>query len=156
MFWRLGFFIGFSFIAALLGAWSTDRSSPIDVLKTEVLTPIVGPGGELCISQEFVRRESCRTRLQRVLVDSTRERYVMPDLELWAATGPLGRDVYKTCTPIPLKFAAGPASYRAVTEYVCNPLHNLWPVVRAADEVTFESKGEPRIGIPPIEVIPRR
>jgi hypothetical protein len=155
MFWRTTTLLTVGAVGSVLGMWAADRDAPIDIVQAEVLTPVVKPGGEFCLQYEVVRRGSCRTRLQRILYDGTRERYVLPDVDLWAAAGPQGRDHYKTCAPVPAKFAPGAASYRQMTEYACNPLHNIWPIVHVADELHFRSEGQPDASSP-IEVVPRR
>lgn len=58
--------------------------------------------------------------------------------------GPLGRDWYITTLPIPLNFAPRKARYRVVSSYVCNPIHNISPIVTEARDIEFEVVPYPR------------
>jgi hypothetical protein len=45
--------------------------------------------------------------------------------------------------PIPASATPGPATYRIITSYVCNAIHNLWPIVVTPPDVHFEIKPTP-------------
>lgn len=145
MIWRVLTFIGVAFTAGVLGTWAGERDTPVYIRSVNVLTPVVRPGADLRIRYHVYRRDNCRTTLQRVLLDHQLTRYILDDIVLWSAPGPLGDDEYTSAVPLPVKFAPGVANYRAVTKYECNPVHYFWPIVRVASDLEFKVEGPPLI-----------
>lgn len=158
MIWRaLAIFAlgGFGITAGALGTWTADRTTPVDVVKVSVLTPQVNPGGELKVEYHVYRRASCRTHLERVLFDSKNVRVPLDPIDFMASPGPIGDETYTSAIKVPRNFAQGRGGYRAITSYICNPVHSLWPIVTVAGDVKFIVAGDP-VNEPLIEVIPRK
>jgi len=137
MMWRIASFTLAGGISAVLGFWVIDRNPPSTVIRATVATSDVKPGGDLQVAYEIVRYRSCRTTINRFLIDSTQARFTLDDLRLAGAPGPLGRDWYITTLPIPLNFAPGKARYRVVSSYVCNPIHLISPIITEARDIEF-------------------
>lgn len=158
MMWRIITFASVSVIAATLGVWSSDHEPPTRLLKSEVLTPTVRPGGELRIHYTVQRFRSCRVHIDRILYDADRVRRDLEDLEYAAAPGVMGESSYTIAVTIPRNFAQGPARYREITTYFCNPLQMYFSaIVENGDPIKFKVEGEPDdTSNSPIEVIPRR
>lgn len=143
-----GFIIGvMSLTGGSLGWWATQRESPTQVYKIEVLTPQLPPGGELRIRYTVRRSQSCWTRVERVLFDFENTRFPLSTREFSASPGPLGDDSYVVSTFLPETLKEGPAHYRTITTYWCNIVHNIWPIVVTGPDLTFTVSGEPmRLG----------
>lgn len=151
MIWRLAAYIGFGLTAGIVGMWMSERTPPVDVLNSQVLTPIVRPGGDLRVQYEAYRRANCRSRFQRTYRDYDNARYALDDIDIWLSPAPIGRDQYVSVIPISPRAAQGQAGFRAITVYICNPLHHIWPIVQIASELSFVIGGEP---IMPLAVDP--
>lgn len=129
--------------AGWLGVLTGDRDVPTTVYRTEVLALRPWPGGEVQIRYFVKRHQSCATYVQRTLFDSQQLRIPLPSREFAASPGPVGEDSYLVSVPIPEGVALGPANYRVITTYVCNFIHNLWPIVVVAKDVGFEIGPKP-------------
>lgn len=157
MIWRIITVATFGTIGALLGFWSTDREPPTRFIRTEVLTPVIQPGGELRIRYEVQRLRSCKTHVDRVLFDADRVRRDLDDIDYAAAPGPLGESTFILSINIPRNFAQGVGTYKTIFSYSCNPIQANYPIIVPAETIQFTVKGEPKEdGSAPIEVIPRR
>lgn len=157
MIFRITTFAAVAAAGATLGFWVTDRDPPTIVIRSEVLGKPVRPGDDLRIKYTVHRFRSCETVIDRTLLDADSVRIILDDLAFTSSPGPLGEDTYVATVALPRNFAAGLGQYRVVTQYVCNPLHRIWPIVAVNPPVYFEVGGEP---IPPtqmpFEIVPRR
>jgi hypothetical protein len=157
MIFRIIAFATVAAAASALGFMWLDTQPPTVVLKMEILNEPVRPGGELKIKYTVYRLRSCETSIDRLLFDHEKQRVILEDLTFNGAPGPLGESNYVAQVPIPRSFATGPATYRVVSRYVCNPLQRIWPIVTINPDVNFEVAGEPLPNtIAPIETLPRR
>lgn len=155
--WKLAISIPLLFFSAVLGLWVADRDPPTAVISVTPLSDTVQPGGQLRILYNVRRFRSCAVHIDRLLFDAGGERYVLEDEEFAGAPGPLGDATYTVGVNIPRRFAEGPGRYQAITEYVCNPLHHISPIVATGAPTTFTVKG-PAVSsdVPPLEIIPQR
>lgn len=157
MIWKIAFGAPTLFFAAIAGIWVADREPPTTVFSVQALTSEVRPGGQMRALYSVRRFRSCAVHVDRLLFDSAGERYVLEDLDFAAAPGQLGDASYTVGINIPRRFSEGAARYQAITQYVCNPLHKLSPIVVTGSPVLFDVKGPP---VPadeaPIEIMPRR
>lgn len=153
MMWKVTTAIGLCIGAGVLGFWLSERTPPIDIYDVDLLTPIVRPGGDLKVRYYVYRRDNCRTKFQRTYRDSEGVRYALEDVDIWLSPSPLGRDEYVSLIPISPRASQGQAKFRAITVYVCNPVHLVWPIVQTPQEVLFKIEGDPDPNI--LEVAPR-
>lgn len=154
MMWRVATFAFTGSVFGLLGFWAGERTPPVDVLDATVLTPVVRPGEDLRIKYTVFRRASCRTKFQRTYRDSENARYTLEDIDIWYSPAPLGHDEYVSLVPISSRAQPGAASFRAITVYICNPIHNIWPITQVSAQVPFRIEGEPTTES--VETIQRR
>lgn len=131
-----GFLVAFV-VAGILGAFVADRSPPITVILSEIITPVVAPGGDLRLRFTLARARSCATHVDRVMRDSAGNREILDDVDLRASPGALGTDTFITSIKVPLTFVPGPALYVATTQYRCNLVHELWPITVPPREIGF-------------------
>ena len=144
-------------ISATVGFWVIDRQSPVTVLRAEVMSKSVRPGEDLRIRYTVHRFRSCETKIDRTLYDADFVRVVLDDLAFSSSPGPLGENTYVTTIPIPRNFGTGLGQYRVVTQYVCNPLHRISPIIVENSPVYFEVAGDPTPPTQmPFETLPRR
>jgi hypothetical protein len=157
MIWRLAVAIPVLFFSAVLGMWAEDRDPPSQAISAQVLTETIRPGDQLRILYTVRRWRSCQIKIDRLLFDAAGERYVLEDLDFSASPGALGEATYTVGITIPRRFAAGAGRYRAVSTYICNPLHHIWPIIGPAPEVEFHVSGDPLpADVLPVEVSPVR
>lgn len=137
MIFRVVFYGAAGVAGAILGLWSVDREPPTVTLRAEPMTQTVVPGGDLKIKFSVRRTKSCVTHIDRLLLDSQKARFLLPDLDYAKAPGPMGDDEYVSVVPIPEQMAGGPARYRTIASYQCNIIHRLWPVTLDPIDVPF-------------------
>lgn len=158
MMWRIVTIASFGVIGATLGMWSADREPPVHILRANVLNQTVKPGEDLRIQYTVQRVRSCHTHIDRILYDSTNMRRDLDDVDFSASPISNGESTYIMGVAIPRNFAQGPARYRTIATYSCNPLQrNFYPIVVTNDDIEFTISGDPiEDENAPIEVIPRR
>lgn len=140
-------FILFMFVASgVLGYWAQERDEPIQILREEIENLDVHPGEILRVRYEIIRKKNCSVRLEQVLFDAQRTRFILPENEYTAAPGGVGEDTFVIPVEVPEKMGAGRASYRAVRSYICNPLQRFlnWPVIVVAQDVSFNVTSVPK------------
>lgn len=124
-------------MAAVLGTWVGDVVPPVIVLNGRATPSTVPIGGSLTIHWVIERHRNCKVRRDVIMMDGKR---VVWDVVSPPATSyaPLGKDEYFTAPiPLPLGFAPGPSVYRSKLQFICNPVHHLWPII-VKTEVPFE------------------
>jgi hypothetical protein len=115
--------------------WGTDNVAPFELLATTTVVP--GPPGGEVLFESAVRRDlhrECSVRYSRHIVDSRgfrhdfemEPRYLSAD-GLRRMDKDMGQRL-KIVVNIPKAAAVGPAIYAAELNYVCNPLHTLFPL----------------------------
>jgi hypothetical protein len=130
--------------ASLLAYYAADRQVPVDVLESEVLTPIVRPGGKLIIRQKLRYTRECRGHIDRALYDSQTHRKWLSDVDYERPPRGLGEFTVTFVEDVPSYFDPGEASYRATPVYACNLLHQyVWPLVRNDTVLRFKVEGQP-------------
>lgn len=130
--------------ASLLAYYAADRQVPVDVLETEVLTPVVKPGGKLIVRQVVRYGRECRGHVDRALYDSATHRKWLADVDYERPPRGLGDHTITFVEDVPSYFEAGPASYRATPVYSCNLVHQyFWPLTRGDTVIRFTIEGKP-------------
>lgn len=131
----------FAILAAALvggssGVWLVDRDLPVVINSAETATPIVKPGGELRIEYTLLRKRSCEVTSDRFIIDAHKVRFELPDLNIKSGlqTGP---DHYIVPVEVKPEAALGPATYRTITSYVCNPIQRLFPIEAGQRDINF-------------------
>jgi hypothetical protein len=131
-------------IGMTMAVWTADREPPIVIATVDIETPEVQPGGELLLHYYVKRYRECSYSADRVIFDSMKVRYVLPDQSFIRPPGPLGDDDYRTRIKLPDSMSQGAALYKLTLRYECNIIHKWWPIISKPTDVTFVVKG-PRI-----------
>lgn len=126
-----------------LGYWVQDDVAPTTILRAEVIPLKPYPGGEVHIRYFIRRYRSCNTRVERTLYDAKQLRIPLPERSFSASPGPVGDDSYVVSVPLMASISPGPATYRIITTYICNPFHNIWPIVVTSPDVHFTIREAP-------------
>jgi len=126
-----------AFWSGMFGLWAASREPPSVILRVEVVTPRVPPGGTLEARYTVLRKDLCQTTIERSLTDSAGTRHLMPSQFFSIEPGPIGDDVYVSPAAVPIDAAPGPARYQVIASYSCNPLHVFWPIVEVMPAVVF-------------------
>lgn len=139
-------------LGTVLAMWTVDRDPPIIVNSVEVETPVVQAGGLVRLHYIVRRFRDCSYISDRVILDSAKVRFVLPDISFIRPPGTLGMDDYRMILQLPTVIAQGPAIYRVTLRYECNVLHRWWPIVSRSADVGFTVEGvaEPVIPVKPI------
>lgn len=125
--------------SAMLGYWIQDRDPPTNLIAITIDNDPVMRGGVIKVRHNFIRNRACHVRLQQFVWDSQNQRLVIPAEEYIADPGAIGEENFLTFARLPVDMHPGPARYRAVRAYYCNPLHSWadWPIILAAPDVEF-------------------
>lgn len=134
--------LGSLFVAVMLGAWIADRREPVRVDSFRVITPEVGPGGELQIEFNVTYLRSCKLHADRIMTDSARHRTVLTDTDFERPPGDIGKPQRFIVTErVPSYFTDGPAVLITRPWYACNPLQEfIWPMVPQGITAPFTVK----------------
>lgn len=107
--------------------WAADRTPPIILTTYDVEPDNVPPGGTIYRVIGLTRLRQCEVTPQTILVDGGRVRWYFDDRPV-SIPGPVGTDHYKRPIVIPMQALPGKAVLRTTTEFVCNPVHLVWPI----------------------------
>ncbi|AWN43186.1 hypothetical protein [Methylobacterium durans] len=125
--------------AGTLAWFAADRKLPVEIVSTDVLTPVVKPGGKLIVQTRIRYLRECNTHVDRAIYDSHTHRRFLPDIDYERPPQGLGEFTYTSEIDVPDFFGSGPAEFRAVPIYACNPLQRYyWPITRDDIVVPFE------------------
>lgn len=131
-------------VASLIAYWSADRRLPAEVVSTEVLTPVVKPGGKLMIRQKIRYTRECAAHVDRVLYDDKNHRKFLADVDYARPPRGIGTFEVVFVEDVPSYFEPGPATYRAIPVYSCNLVHQyLWSLTRNETVIPFRVEGTP-------------
>lgn len=135
--WRIPVLMAAGALGGYLGFLVADRELPLQILDMKPTVERVSPGDTLRVQYQVFRYRDCRMHVTRLIFDSERTMHVIAELDLPSGL-PLGNDFLTTPVPVPLTATKGPAKYRIIVSYACNPLQRLWPLVAPPREVSFE------------------
>ena len=139
--------------AGTLAWFAADRAVPVEVMSSEVLTPRVRPGDKLIIRQRIKYIRDCAVHVDRALYDRGNSlqpldqtdvrREWLRDIDYDHPPLGLGKRTITFEEDVPANFTAGPAEYRALPSYFCNPLQRYyWPITRPETILRFEIIGD--------------
>ena len=115
-------------LAAYLGYMVGDREVPFVQQWAEEAPPNPVEGQEIVITWHGARYRQCPGTVKRTIVDYCKEVHTLEPVP--AINQPGDTDgTFTRAFRVPAHIAHGPAEYRAVTEFVCNPLQRWWPIV---------------------------
>jgi hypothetical protein len=135
--------------AGLLAWFAADRAIPVEVLSSEVLTPRVRPGDKLVIRQRIRYARNCSAHIDRVLYDSHTRREFLRDVDYEYPPLGFGTRTITFEEDVPANFGPGPAEYRALPSYSCNPLQKYyWPITRPETVLGFQIADDTRQAYP--------
>ncbi|WP_019906106.1 hypothetical protein [Methylobacterium sp. 77] len=99
--WLGGICLAIIIPAAFLCCRLADRHISVDVTSTEVLTPVVKPGGKLIIRQTIRYTRDCRGHVDRVLYDAHTHRKWLADVDYERPPRGLGEHVVTFVEDVP-------------------------------------------------------
>ena len=142
-YWIIG-----SFIAALLAAlayMAADNQHPYtyNVEKSYVKPNPAAAGRQITVHWEFVTHRTCPGAIVRTIVDARTGAKVSYDPTPALGTVRMGDISMERTFFLPEEMLPGPKLYRSNAEYICNPLHRIWPLKVQTPDIAFEVK-EPR------------
>lgn len=124
--------------AGTLAWFAADRTMPVHVLSSEVLTPRVRPGEKLVIRQRVQYVRDCSAHIDRALYDGETHREFLRDVDYDHPPLGIGTRIITFEEDVPGNFMPGSGEYRALPSYACNPLQKFyWPITRAETILTF-------------------
>ena len=127
--------IAFGLIAPVT-YWTLDRQVPIVIQDTSVFPPDAAPGDTIKITWTATELKGCSGTIYRRFIDSTGTIFeISPVPSIYRGLLVGGVKTFSREVRIPFGMAPGPAIYTGFREYICNPIHYLWPI-RATSAVT--------------------
>lgn len=130
--------------ALVLAFFISDRKLPVEV-QTEVLTPVVRPGGRLILRQRINYLRDCAAHVDRAVYDDHTHRAILSDIDYERPLRGLGAFTVTFAVDIPADFDPGDAQYRANPVYFCNFVHRYyWPITRDDTVVKFRIEAPTR------------
>ena len=114
--------------SAYLGYMVGDREVPFIQQWAQEAPPNPVEGQEIVITWHGIRYRQCPGTVKRTIVDYCKEVHTLEPVSALYQAGDTKGTVTRSFR-IPAHIAHGPAEYRAQTEFVCNPLQRLWPIV---------------------------
>lgn len=113
-----------------------DRASPYDRQFGYILPSNPKAGDRVAVHWTGERKRSCFGVVHRQIVDSHGVVYAFEAVTaVYAEARPTIQLVREFS--LPAQISAGPAVYRSVTRFVCNPIQNFWPIIIAGPDVLF-------------------
>ena len=123
--------------AGYLAYMAGDRQPPVTVVAAWATNSPVHPGGTLKIHYRLIRYKFCPYSSTRAIVDSSNTRHILPVASDVTPFGHLGQDDYNLPVSVPGDIGKGVARYYSITEFYCNLLQNIWPVVMVNRPIEF-------------------
>ena len=150
--WRLSNIVLVLIALAVLG-WGVlqieDRTLPVQLGTTRLLTPTVAPGGKLRVRYTLLRLRACAVDIGASVFDGADELHSLVT-EHRDASGPIGFDHVVRSFSVPPDAVPGHARLRVVWSYVCpgNYAQVLSPLPLVFPDLPFTIEGVER-GVSP-------
>ena len=100
------------------------RQLPVTQIENRILAP-VAPGEDLKLHSKIIRERSCPVRMERIIVDGAKFRFVLPAIDFSLAPGKLGVDEFTQGVPTHPSSATGPATLTVIMSWNCNPVDKV-------------------------------
>lgn len=111
-----------------------DRTPPLVPYIGEMVPNKASPGDTVRIDFTVNVNRQCRGTVHREIVDSSRVVHILESIPS------VIRDTefhVSRRLQIPYNLSWGPARYRVIVHYVCNPLQNWWPIEVRSPDIVF-------------------
>lgn len=117
-----------AFVFGMLGLWVADREVPVVGIQSFVVNNDVAPGQIVRVKTSAYRIRSCRTLVERYIIDSATTRFTFPDVD-YINPGPPGAVDAVFELVLPARVNPGVAIIKTNASWECNPVHRLWPIM---------------------------
>ncbi len=117
-----------AFIFGMLGLWVADRDVPVVGIQSTVLNNDVAPGQIIRVRSTAYRIRTCRTLIERYIIDSATTRFMFADID-YINPGPPGPVDVVIELPLPQRVNVGIATIKTNASWECNPVHRFWPII---------------------------
>ena len=118
-----------------IGIWAFDRAPPFRLINKNSIEAIGHPGEMVNISAEVDRDtgRGCSVSFSRYVYSANGTRYDLEGLQRITAVGLKKLEARSPnhlllAVDLPTTFPIGKAALAVNLEYVCNPLHHIWPI----------------------------
>ena len=140
--WFVGIFL--TILLGAVGFMLADNQQPYIYLaeKSYVRPDPAAPGHQILVHWEFKVNRVCPGLIVRTLVDARTGAKISYDPILALGTIKMGDTSLERTFLLPEGMLPGHKIYRANAEYVCNPLHRIWPLKVQTPDIHFEVKSE--------------
>lgn len=113
-----------------------DRAPPYERVRGFIYPSNAKAGERVAIHWDGDRKRSCFGVVNRTIVDSHGVVYAFEAVAAVYADVKPGMQLAREFS-LPAQISPGPAVYRAITRYVCNPVQNFWPIFVQGPDVHF-------------------
>ena len=117
-----------AFIFGMLGLWVADRDIPVVGTQSTVLNQDVAPGQIIRVKTTAYRIRTCRTLVERYIIDSASTRFMFADID-YINPGPPGAIEEIIELSLPQRANVGIAIIKTNASWECNPGHRIWPII---------------------------
>jgi hypothetical protein len=137
--WALLLFIAGSIpVLTSLAVYWYNEAPPVSYSRREILTPSVPPGGPLMVKISAELTKDCVATSHRTIVDAAGV-----ETDYAPVTRPAVTDFVVTIQ-VPLGATPGPAKYRSIVEWNCNPVQAWYPRTIYLPELPFTVEPAPQ------------
>lgn len=117
------------FCAAISGVLVGDRIPPVNNLVGVVVPTKLRAGEDAVVRWKTAVTRQCESSTVRELIDSKAHTHVLSTGAPWELEHSFA---------VPVDIPPGFSRYRAVVHFICNPLHQFFPIEVVSPEVLFE------------------
>lgn len=125
-------------IVAPLSGIVFERQIPLVFHEITTNSP-VAPGDDLIVTYDLTRVQSCKTTIQKYILDSASVQHIYAPYTR-EAFGPPIRETKSSVTRVPTSATPGDAVYRVVFTFACTPLQRFFPLTLIAPDVQIAIK----------------
>lgn len=119
---------------AIFMAWSFEGAGPRETASLFVSPTEVPQGGELTVEVKAKVEKDCRVTIERAVIDV--EGTVRPSVPI-ESFEEAGTAALIATSFVPSAATPGPAFYRVILRWQCNPLQEFWPRIEQLPDLPF-------------------
>jgi hypothetical protein len=136
--WIVGVIV--SIVLGCIAFMFADNQPPYSYIveKSYVIPNPSHAGHQVLIHWEFKINRLCPGTIVRTIVDAKTGATISYDPTPALSTVKIGDTFLERTFFLPEGIRPGPKLYRANAEYVCNPLHRVWPLKVQTPDIPFE------------------